>query len=139
MILTQLSQGLSGIGFQVGGWVGTPYHYHVCDSPQLSGVEWELSKPSDLIINRGKSSQATTYSLSSASLRKQLTQSWPHHNCNAQLQCNRIQQLERVPNFYNSRQQKSWVKTIPHICHFFYTGKIFWKIKFTPKNANFSR
>ena len=80
MILTQISQGLSGIGFQVGGWVGTPYHYHVCDSPQLSGVEWELSKPSDLIINRGKSSQATTYSLSSESLRKQLTQ-WPHHNC----------------------------------------------------------
>ena len=75
--LTQLSHGLSGIGFQVGGWVGTPYPYHVCDSPQLSGVEWELSKPSDLIISRGKSSQATTYSLSSESLRKQLTQSWP--------------------------------------------------------------
>ena len=95
-----------------GGWVGsgTPYPYHVCDSSQLSGVEWELSKPSDLIISTGKSSQATTYSLSSESLRKQLTQ-WPHHNGIAQLHCNCIQHVERVPNFYNSRQQKSWVKT----------------------------
>ena len=28
---------------------------------------------------------------------------------------------------------------IPHICHFFLHGQNFWRIKFTPKNANFLR
>ena len=28
---------------------------------------------------------------------------------------------------------------IPYNCHFFYTDTIFVRIKFTPKNANFSR
>ena len=30
-------------------------------------------------------------------------------------------------------------KGIPYNCHFFYTGTIFVRIKFTPKNADFSR
>ena len=55
--------------------------------------------------------------------------------------------------FYHEKDDCNWLKScprfvlyetalglsIPDICHFFLHGQNFWRIKFTPKNANFSR
>ena len=41
--------------------------------------------------------------------------------------------------FWTMESKKSRMGCIPDICHFFLHGQSFWRIKFTPKNANFLR
>ena len=48
-----------------------------------------------------------------------------------------IRFLHIVTNYYIFSNSAK-VSSIPDICHFFTRAK-FWRIKFTPKNANFSR
>ena len=64
--------------------------------------------------------------------------------------CKKFQELtgEKVPRFtaldpgsigFRKKSEKKGGKSIPYKCHFFYTDTIFVRIKFTPKNADFSR
>ena len=50
-----------------------------------------------------------------------------------------IKQYGFSSNLLPRKQNQTCVKCIPYICHFFSHGQNFWRIKFTPKNANFLR